>query len=75
MTQEKNTIEVASIPTVGYKEIIEISVPTRFYWNKDGSFDGIEFGPFEMKLLPWQEDMVSRCLDAVSDKLHKRRKP
>ena len=63
--------EVASIPTTNYKEVIEISVPTRFYWNKDGSFDGIEFGEFETKLLPWQEDMIQRCLDAIGEKMHK----
>ena len=26
-------IGVASIPTINYKEVIEIRVPTRFYWN------------------------------------------
>jgi len=63
--------EVASIPTKNYKEVIEISVPTRFYWNDDGSFDGIEFGPFHTKLLPWQDDMVNRCLDEVGNKTSK----
>lgn len=59
-------IEVASIPTKNYKEVIEIRVPTRFYWNEDGSYDGIEFGPFKTTLLPWQEEMMNRCLDAMS---------
>jgi len=58
-------LEIASIPTKNYKEIIEVRVPTRFYWNDDGTFDGIEFGGFRFTLLPWQEDMVMRCLDAV----------
>ena len=62
-------IEVASIPTTEYKEIIEIRVPTRFYWTKDGSFDGIEFGEFETTLMLWQEDMVYRCLEAIPSKL------
>lgn len=61
--------EVASIPTKNFKEVVEISVPTRFYWNKDGGFDGIEFGPFKNNLLPWQEDMMMRCLDAVGEKI------
>jgi len=60
-----DSIEVASIPTTHYKEVIEIRVPTRFYWNKDGSFDGIEFGEFKTKLQPWEEDMVYRCLDTI----------
>ncbi len=59
------SIEVASIPTKNYKEVIEIRVPTRFYWNEDGSFDGIEFGEFKTTLLPWQETMVEMCLEAI----------
>ena len=61
----KQFIEIASIPTENYKEVIEVRVPTRFYWNKDGSFDGIEFGEFKRDLLPWQEDMIRRCLEAI----------
>lgn len=63
-------VEVASIPTENYKEIIEIRVPTRFYWDEEG-FDGIEFGEFKTDLMPWQKDMVRRCLDAISPSLHK----
>ena len=58
-------IEVASIQTTHYKEVIEIRVPVRFYWNPDGSFDGIELGEFKTPLLPWQEDMIELCLEAV----------
>ncbi len=66
------SIEVASIPTRNYKEVIEIRVPTRFYWNPDGSFDGIEFGEFKTTLLPWQEDMTNRCLEAILAAIGKR---
>ena len=54
-------IEIASIPTKNYKEVIEIRVPTRFYWTEEG-FDGIGFGEFKTVLLPWEEDMMRRCL-------------
>ena len=37
-------VEIASIQTENYDEVIEICVPVRFYW-KDGEFDGIEAGP------------------------------
>lgn len=63
------TIEVAALQTKNYKEVIEVRVPTRFYWNEDGSFDGIEFGEFKTKLQPWEEDMVKRCLEAVAPTL------
>ncbi len=65
-------VEVASIPTKNYKEVIEIRVPTRFSWNEDGSFDGIEFGEFETTLLPWQEDMMNRCLDVIKSALEEK---
>lgn len=64
-TQKTHQIEVASIQTKNYKEVIEIRVPTRFYWDEDGGFDGIEFGEFKTSLQPWQEDMVKRCLEAI----------
>ena len=66
------TVEVASIQTKNYKEVIEIRVPTRFYWNEDGSFDGIEFGEFNATLLPWQEAMMNKCLKAVASSLGER---
>ena len=62
-------IQVASIPTKGYKEVIEVKVPIRFYWSKDGEFDGIEFGPFRGNLLPWEGDMITQCLEAVSARM------
>lgn len=71
MEEVKVLIEVASIPTQNYKEVIEVRVPVRFYWNEDGSFDGIEFGEFKTKLLPWEEDMINRCLEEVGEKLDK----
>jgi len=58
-------VQVASIPTKNYKEVIEVRVPVRFYWNLDGSFDGIEFGEFQAELQPWEEDMIERCLEAI----------
>ena len=64
--QPMSDIEVASIQTTHYKEVIEIRVPVRFYWSPDGSFDGIEFGEFKTPLLSWQEDMVEQCLEAVT---------
>lgn len=59
------TVEVASIPTENYKEVIEIRVPVRFYWDKEGNFDGVEFGEFTQPLMPWQEYMIMDCLEAV----------
>ncbi len=62
-------IEIASIPTKGYKEVIEIRVPVRFYWDEEG-FDGIEIGKFKSELLPWQETMLDKCLEAVAPAMH-----
>ncbi len=34
---------VQVVPSKLYSRIIEVDVPTKFYWNGDGSFDGLEF--------------------------------
>ena len=52
-------------PKTDYREIIQINVPTRFYWNPDKTFDGIEFGPFTTELMAWEEDMMNECLNAI----------
>ena len=63
------TIEIASIPTKNYKEVIEVRVPVRFYWDEEG-FDGIEFGKFETKLQEWEQAFVDKCLEAIAPALH-----
>jgi len=50
----------------GYREIIEVTVPVRFYWTDDG-FDGIEFGPFPRELFPWEMELINRCLECFVD--------
>ena len=62
-------IEIASIPTKGYKEVIEVRVPVRFFWDEEG-FDGIEIGKFKSELLPWQEAMMNKCLEAIKPAMH-----
>ena len=57
-------IDIKSIPTKYYNEIIEVLVPVRFYFADDG-FDGIEIGAFTEELQPWQEDMLERVCKAV----------
>lgn len=60
-------IEVKALkPKTAYREIIEINVPVRFYWNPDGSFDGIELGEFKTQLTPWEDDMLKQCLNAIA---------
>jgi len=58
--------QVEAIKSKGdYREIIQVCVPVRFFWNPDNTFDGIEFGPFEHSLTPWEMDMITECLEAV----------
>jgi len=52
-------------PKTDYREIIQINVPVRFYWNPDKTFDGIDIGPFKKGLMPWEEDMMNQCLGAI----------
>ena len=64
----RRVIEIASIPTENYDEVIEIRVPVRFYW-KDGECDGIEAGPFTEQLQEWQEVMFQKCLTAIAERM------
>lgn len=41
--ETKPAPRVRDLPVLTYGRILEIDTPVRFYWNKDGSFDGIEF--------------------------------
>ena len=52
-------------PVTDLREIIQVNVPTRFFWNPDGTFDGIEFGPFEPGVQEWEEEMMNDCLLAI----------
>lgn len=62
------SVEIASIPTENYDEVIEIRVPVRFYWKND-KFDGIEADPFTETLQEWQEVMFQKCLAAIAERM------
>ena len=51
--------------TGAYSQIIEILVPTRFYWDEDGEFDGIEFGPFERPVSRYQIGLIHEALSVI----------
>lgn len=53
-------------PKGDYREIIEVQAPCRFFWDSGGSFDGIEFGPFDGNMQEWEEEMLFQCLDAIA---------
>ena len=43
--------QIRAIQSENFKQVIDVAVPVRFYWNEDG-FDGVSFGPFTRDLLP-----------------------
>lgn len=57
--------QIESLQTKGYKEVIQVNVPIRFYWNPDGTFDGIEIGEFNEDLTAWEQDMLDQVLNAM----------
>ena len=59
-------MDIESIQTKDYDEVIQVNVPVRFYFV-DGEFDGIEMGTFTQPLMPWQEDMLERVCNAVGN--------
>jgi len=50
-----------------YSKIIEILVPTRFYWDEDGEFDGIEFGPYHQTVSRYQLGLVDEALLVIGE--------
>ena len=57
----------------GYKEIIEVNVPIRFYWTENG-FDGVELGPFDEKISRYQSKLLYHLLDRISEFMEKEEK-
>lgn len=47
----------------GYRQIIELRVPIRFYWHEKG-FDGIDIGPCE-GLTRYQSRLMDKILEAI----------
>lgn len=45
-----------------YDSVIQVNVPTRFYWTKDG-FDGVEFGPFDSGVTKYQRSLLAKILN------------
>lgn len=58
--------QVEALAIEGYQGIVQVNVPTRFYWNSDGTFDGIDFGPCE-EMQEWEDEMLADCLVAIRD--------
>lgn len=66
---KKKRMDARKLPsrTGAYSKIIEILVPTRFYWDEDGEFDGIEFGPFDRPVSRYQIGLIYEALDVISE--------
>lgn len=58
--------DVTEVEDYHYKKVVEIRLPTRFYWNKDGSFAGISIGGANDELESWQNDIAQKCLNVIS---------
>ena len=55
---------VRKLRSKSYPTIIEVTVPTRFYWTDEG-FDGLEFGPLE-ECSKYQLHLLSLILDTLT---------
>lgn len=56
-----------------YNRIIQVNVPTRFYWNENG-FDGIEFGPIP-KITKHQLQLLDETLTSIGYILKNKKTP
>ena len=50
-----------------YSEILEINCKMRFYWDKDGKFDGIETGPYPKDMTQYQHKLMNHLFDRLTD--------
>jgi len=55
---------ISKLRSTRYDTIIEVKVPTRFYWASDG-FDGIEFGPLD-KCSKYQVKLLNGILEQMA---------
>ena len=55
---------VKSTPTKNYTEVIEVSLPIKFYWTEDG-FDGVSFSHPFRELFEWEQEMLDKCIGAI----------
>ena len=48
----------------GYKSIIQVNVPIRFYWDEDG-FDGIEVCPLGKNCTPYRHRLLGKIFGTM----------
>lgn len=58
--------DIERLPSDTYLTVIQVNVPTRWYWAEDG-FDGIEIGPFNDDLTTREEALIANILLTLSE--------
>ncbi len=51
-----------------YGLMVRVFVPATFFWNHDGSYDGVEFGPFPEETSRYQFRLLDKVLTALGHK-------
>ena len=54
-----------------YPKVIQVFLPTRFYWNENG-FDGIDFGPMPETTTSYQHRLLIQILNTLQELLEKK---
>ena len=57
--------QVRKLRSKHYSSIIEVNVPSRFYWDETG-FDGFEFGEFKQDLTKHQKHLLNELLNDLA---------
>jgi hypothetical protein len=52
---------VRKLRSRSYSEVIEVDIPTRFYWIEKG-YDGMEFGPLPKGTTRYQLRLLTKVL-------------
>jgi hypothetical protein len=48
-----------------YVRVVKINCPMRFYWTKQGEFDGVEYDLSGKKLTGYQKRLLNETLDVM----------
>jgi hypothetical protein len=59
-----NKKQVEKLRCKEYAKVIQVNVPTRFYWTEKG-FDGVEFGPIKKSATKYQLGLLDDVIDTV----------
>ncbi len=64
----RRTVKKVPSKSGNYGLMVRVFVPATFFWNHNGSYDGVEFGPFPEETSRYQFRLLDKVLTALGHK-------